>query len=292
MRNLLLVFLLVTPQAPPVQPNPQAVQPLVGTLVIEAPASPEPNMYGDTVEAGWLFINGELRGKLPLSKRMMLAPGSYDVRIVIAGWSRGQAAYWTVRWPRVVVILGATHNLNPAGAVRMAIARNPFVGARQGPTPMDPGVESFVSAVEERVTFLTAEPRTLERFGPRADQEFDRLWENFRTAGAFAKVEAVARQLEEKPPSRPVVWIEIDDWHGGAREFDVEQLQFLKKVLRPDIGEWINRIVQYEPSLTKEQRDWVAARVKSLQARGEEARKYVDYTVDRIIAALQKASSR
>jgi len=201
-------------------------------------------------------------------------------------------AYWTVRWPRVVVSQGATRNLGAAGAVRMSIARNPSIGANQGPSALDPGVESFVSAVHERVTLLTAEPRTLDVFGPKADEAFDRFWTSARTAGLLAKVEAVARQLDEKPPSRPVIWIEVDEWHGGAREFDVEQLQFLRKVLRPDIGGWIEKIVRYEPSLTKEQRDWVSGRVTSLQARGEEARKYVDYIVDRIVAALEKAASR
>lgn len=264
----------VHPQA--VAAQPQATQPVVGTLHIDAKL-PVGSVRGDYFEAGWLFLNNDFIGRLPIDRQLMLAPGSYTVRVVVGAYTHEQPRYYTVRWPRVVVSQGATQTMQLERAILATI---------DGQSP--PGVELTAGDDPMPWSHLTANEGMVEYFRKTAFDEMERQWERFHTTGDFATVLAVAQQAEKAPPSRPLVWIDISDVRGGPRQFDADQLRFLARSLRPDIGGWRHKIVQFPPSLPPELRAFFEKQIAALKQMGAEYDGRVDAVIRVITQALEK----
>ena len=149
--------LLAIQQPNPVQPVPQAMEPMAGTLEIDAARFDDVEFQNFPVArpyAGWVFINGELRGKMPFKQRWNLAPGNYEVRAVLAARANGIIQFWTVRWPRVVVTKGATSTLTTDEAVRR-FPRVVSPADEQYSASPEPGVGNpAVELTESRVAYF------------------------------------------------------------------------------------------------------------------------------------------
>lgn len=192
----LAAFLTASHWSAQASPTPQAAQPAIGTLVIDA-KKPNGSERGDYLEAGWLFIDGRLLGRMPVERTVNLAWGSHDLRIVIGAYTDEQPRYYTVRWPRYFMNRGSTNHFEPASVIERAVN-----GAA-----LPPGVE-FIPSPEPRM---------------RA------LWEALLHAD-LSNLERAAADLRAKPAAR--VRIVLDERVGGPREVDADQLKFLSRVMR------------------------------------------------------------
>lgn len=189
-------FLAASSPSAQAPPPPQAVQPAIGTLVIDA-QKPVGSERGDYFEAGWLFIDGRLLGRLPVKRTVNLAWGSHDLKIVIGAYTDEQPRYYTVQWPRYFMNRGARDHFEPASVIERAVN-----GA-----PLPPGVE----------------------FVPSPEPHMRALWEAFHHSD-LSNLERAAAELRARPAAR--VRIDLDERVGGPREVDADQVQFFSRVMR------------------------------------------------------------
>jgi hypothetical protein len=187
----MLVFALASPQQQPMQPA-------IGTLVIDA-TLPVGSARGDYFEAGWLFIDGRLLGRLPVKRTVNVEWGAHDLKIVIGAYTDQQPRYYTVRWPRYFMNRGSKEHFRPAPVIERAVN-----GDR-----LTPDVE------------LAASPEP----GMRAE------WDAILHAD-LSNLEKAAAELRAKPAGAATVRIAADARVGGPRDFDADQLRFLRRVMR------------------------------------------------------------
>lgn len=277
--------LLAIQQATPVRPGPQAMEPLAGTLEIDAASFDDVEFQYLPVArpyAGWIFINGELRRKMPFKQRWNLAPGAYDVKAVLAAKAHGIIQFWTVRWPRVVVTSGATSTLKTDEAIRrfprVVSPDDEQYSASPEPTMEKPVVE----LTESRVAY----------FEKAVWDEFDQKWKAYKRSSPLTEVEDASNRILREPPSRPVIWIDMPMMLGGPREFDIDQLRVLQEYSRPNIGGWGTAIPLMPAQLTPQSREFMLKTMDELRKANGTLVDYVDVLFDVIIAALEKARTR
>lgn len=283
MTKLLAALWLVGATAVAQQVKP--MEPLIGTLEIDAPdpRAIEFVYRSGSPLAGWLFVNGELRGTLPIRQRLLMSPGVYDVRIVMAvSVGYPQIQFLTIRWPRTVITQGGTVSVRAADEIR----RFPMRAADAD----EKFAESHVSPMENPLFENT--PSNVEYLRKGAADDMANAWKAYMEQGLFAKVHATASQLAQAPPSRPVVWLDVPESYGGAREFDVEQLRILQQVLSPDIKGWRNRVGFLRHPMSEAEKEAFADGMKVLEARNAQYIAFVDQTFDFIVSALEKAGRR
>ena len=256
-------------------------QPLTARLQINADPLPIGTDRGDYFEAAWFFINGEFRGRLPLAREVLLAPGRYDFSVVIGVYRNERPELWTIRWPRMPVAAGPPASLDVTRTIE-AVTNGRIVAGAELTVPPEPATWSHLTVTEGM----------LAAFEQTAIAEMDQAWARYRTGSDFAKIEAIDAQLQQSPPSRPVVWIDVSDVNGGPREFDPEQLRFLARRLKPNLNGWTNRIVQYSPAMRAEQRNLVEAAISRLKQRNAAYADHVTTVFRRIGDALGKAGKR
>lgn len=189
-------FVAVSDPAVQAPPPPQAAQPAIGTLVIDAQL-PVGSERGDYFEAGWLFADGRLLGRLPVKRTVNLAWGSHDLKIVIGAYTDEQPRYYTIQWPRYFMNRGATDHFEPASVIERAVN-----GAA-----LPPGVE----------------------FVPSPEPHMRAIWEAFHHTD-LSNLERAAAELRAKPAA--TVRIMLDERVGGPREVDADQLLFFSRVMR------------------------------------------------------------
>lgn len=274
----LMAVLIAMSSLPAAQQPPEPIQASVGTLSIDAKL-PVGSVRGDYFEAGWLFIDGRLIGRLPIERTVTLDWGSHDLRLVVGAYTNEQPRYYTVRWPRYVVNSGSTHSFQPAAVVEMAV--------NGGPLPA--GVELISSPEprprEELASQIVVSPDAVATLQQRIAADMRKEWEAFEQ-GEFPKIEKVRAELQEKGQPASSVWIPIAEALGGPREFDADQLRFLARVLRPDIGGWRDKVVHYSPSLTVSQRQSAEASIAKLKYANEFSAEYVARTFRELIQLL------
>jgi hypothetical protein len=256
----------------------QAMQPEIGTVRIDA-GLPVGTDRGDYFEAGWLFIDGRLIGRLPVKRDVTLKWGSHDVRVVIGAYTNAKPRYFILSWPRYFVNRGATQTLEVEPVLARAFnGGGTPAGAEVLPTPDPEGA-------------LRIDSGDVARFEARVALGFSEEWARLRGSSDVAKIDDVRRQVLQTPPSTPVIWIPVSAGLGGPREFDVNQLLFLARVMRRGfrIDE---KEVEYAPSLTPEQRRLAEAAVLRLKQQGDSYEKQVDDMFRDITAALRRAAGR
>src|SRR6266404_5203117 len=96
---------------------------LSGTLRIVADEPSRPSDSSTTMK-GWLFIKGQLIGRLPIHQDRMLVPGTYEVRAVVVAESPQAVNYWTVVWPEITIEQGRDFTLNAKEAIDDFISNN------------------------------------------------------------------------------------------------------------------------------------------------------------------------
>ena len=256
----------------------QAMQPETGAVTIDA-TLPVGTDRGDYFEAGWLFVDGRLIGRLPVKRDLTLRWGSHDVRVVVGAYTNTRPRYFILSWPRYFVNRGAAQKLE----IEPVLARV-FNG---GAAPA--GAEVFPTPDPEGP--LRVDSGDVAGFETRVARGFADEWARIRASSDVSKIDEVRRQVLQTPPSAPVVWIPVSAGLGGPRDFDVNQLQFLARVLRRGFA--IDETdVQYAPSLTPDQRRSAEAAVLRLKQLGESYQKQVNDMFAEIIAALRRAAGR
>lgn len=173
------------------QQPPQPMQAAVGTLIIDAEL-PVGTKRGDYFEAGWLFIDGRLIGRLPVKRSLTLRWGPHDIRVVIGAYSDQKPRYYVVGWPRYFMNRGATETVE-------------------------------VGPVLERSLNGEGTPAGVEARAPDPASA---------SLSDLGQIEEVVTQLMQTPPPRSVVMIPVSAALAGPREFDADQLRFLSRVLR------------------------------------------------------------
>lgn len=269
----------ISPHPRPVVPQVKPAEPLVGVLEVSSPLPTDVRgSRGDSTGfAGWVFVNGELRGGMPGTQRFLMAPGVYQLRGVMALRNAAGTYFLTVTWPRVVIVQGQVDKLDLAPHFR-------DFPRRDGTTDVNHWVEPSFEFPRYRV-----DPANVDAFVRQTVADLAAEWKAYVEEGPFKGVLAAHRALQEAPPpSRPRVWIDVSDRFGGPREFDVAQLRALQEAIMPNIGAWATKMAPYPQIEDLAARARVRAHIDALRAQNETYREYVNAVFDVLVAALEK----
>jgi hypothetical protein len=247
--------------------------------------------------SGWFFINGELKGPLPLQKDFVLAPGEYELRC-IAATGKGYGELRT--------FLGKVR-------VERGNSTNCYfrTGLADGSSTVYPSgfVARRSNDVQEKIgDVIPGMMEEAERNQGVESEELPRRWQQFQDTPEWrgvqnlrAKAQALGLYTRDRRPEaaktvkRRDLWMDLPDHLGGPREVNAGQLRAMR--------EWYvlsaHRFLQDPRPMivcSKLQRDQdpkrydrIPARYDELERIRKEHREYVEKALDDLIAALEKA---
>ena len=272
-------------QTPRPTETPYQIYPtdLAGTLKIVADEPSRPSDSSIT-KKGWLFIKGQLIGRLPIHQDRMLVPGNYEVRAVVVAESAVGVSYWTVSWPEITIEKGRTVTLNAKEAIDDFTSNNiaqQGINYTRSPEPL------------KQARYITLNQFT-DGLLSEASNDLPKEWQSFLDSPEWKVVSSTADRLRISPPSRQRVWMEMPNELGGSREFDAEQIRILAKRLSPYLGGWGSPTVSVDtyspPSPYDQQR--LRTKIDQLAAFVHERQDWVQKNVDGMIKQLEQAPEK
>lgn len=256
-------------------PTPIAIQQLTGTLEIDADGPPDAQ--------GWLFINGELRGSVPLHKEFALTPGNYELRCVTfkdkSANDPNDPSYYDLHFytvfGRVLVQLGKTT------ACKLELSRYRH--------PED--FEAAMSAFSEVEGFVVGNGQR-----DSTEQQLTKKWNELMSSDDWKPIASLAETWKFAPPTRRRVSIQLPDQLGGAREVDVAQMKALHKWLLRRYDRAIGKapilpltLSTSNSSFDEKARERALTEQRLLARQLDELRVRFDGTISNMIRVLEKA---
>jgi hypothetical protein len=211
---------------------------------------------------GWLFVNGELSGRLPMRERRTLAPSDYDLRLVIAPAD--------LEGCRLISCTQRFH-IAPAcvsdASLHIKDDSIAFAERRDGWT-----IQHEDEVKRDFVVYVKGTPPA--RYG----EDKSRLWNEFLDSEEWKAV-ANARIGQA---SKNRVWMNLPEHLGGPREVDANQLRM--------IGNWL--LYRFDMTVGQEGSVWLgsdpwAQEFKRLQQRNKRWRREVETVIGQSIRQLE-----
>jgi hypothetical protein len=206
----------ITQPTETVEPNPISLRDLIGTLDIQADSVPQ-NPDDGSERKGWLFIDGNLQGLMPIRKNLKLIPNKYEVRTFIAQDSSDSIKFWTVSW---------NTDVNRGNTVTMVTSRtiDPWMARATERSDVKYYYKKIERVSNPTLTIDSSAEQTLQEINSRLNKK----WEAFVQTAEWKAIAEALQRLEHAPPTRRRVWIDMPYDLGGPREIDVEQLRVIE----------------------------------------------------------------
>lgn len=174
----------------------------VGTS--DAKGGPCENFATGTVKAGWVFINGQMQGHLPLRKVIQLKPDTYNVSFVL--WCKGPNDIWFDTWQtKIKVTAGKT--------VAASLADEPLAIGRGYRLSL---TEIYTPSIRSSRFYWQIDLTNW-------DKETRESWNDFLGTPEWKSVYAAA----QSPPLSRRLKIDLPADLGGPREIDADQVSAL-----------------------------------------------------------------
>jgi hypothetical protein len=157
-----------------------------------------------TVKAGWVFINGQLQGHLPLRKAIQLKPDTYNVTFVL--WCRGPNDIWFDTWQ-----------------TKIKVAAGKTVAATLPDEPLAVGPAYRLSLTDIYTPSIRSSRFFWQADLTRWDGEVRESWNDFLGTPEWKSVYAAA----QSPPLGRRIKIDLPGDLGGPREIDADQVSAL-----------------------------------------------------------------
>jgi hypothetical protein len=214
---------------------------------------------------GWFFMNGELRGRLPMREHVTLTPGDYEVRLVIARTD-----------PEACLLISCSQQFHvaPGSATEAALhIEDESVGLAENRDGWS--IQHEGDLKPEIVAYVQGTPPS--RYG----EDKSRLWNEFLDCEEWKAV--TSARISEGTKNQ--VWMSLPQHLGGPREVDAEQLRV--------IGNWL--LYRFDMTVGQEGSIWLESDLgfqefKRLQQRNKRWRREVDTVIAQTIRALESRS--
>lgn len=198
-----------------VEPTPVKIEELTGTLEISAAEMPEGQV--------WIFINRELRSKVPFCKSVSLAPGEYEIRYVTCAEELSSG--------------GPYHKFYTVTGM-VAIRRGESTPCNLSIIPLEyPDGFAMEQSAALKVKWgsfagghyrFCSNGRTFEDDVRRLSSTLHDEWQQFHDSSEWKVLSAAAQHLRNAPSARQVS-IDLPNALGGGREVDADQLRALSE---------------------------------------------------------------
>jgi hypothetical protein len=214
---------------------------------------------------GWFFINGQLRGRLPMREHVTFAPGDYEVRLVIARTD-----------PEACLLLSCSRRFHVVpGYVSDAALHIEDESIASAESRDGWSIQHEGDVKPEIIAYAEGTPPA--RYG----EDKSRLRNDFLDSEEWKAV--TSARIGQDSKNR--VWMNLPEHLGGAREVDAEQLRV--------IGNWL--LYRFDMTVGQEGSVWLgsdpwAQEFKRLQQRNKRWRREVETVIARTIRALESRS--
>jgi len=247
-----------------------------GTLAVQTLAvQTKGTTHWFRVFEGWLYVDHELKGKLPMNRQFSLAPGAHEIRYIF--FTEKNEDY-ELRFESFVKRIAVKQASTESCTI--------YFPTDERINGWEFGGESTAVSCTARASF-TQVP-SIKQVSDYA-KELDDDWQKFERSAVWRVIESASTIVRTAPPSRNALFIDLPDDLGGAREMGADQFQRLR--------DWVLGFLcdtcRPRPMDIRGQNDPnVGSLVETLNAHYEERRQSVVATLDEIDKALLSASGK
>jgi hypothetical protein len=305
--------------------EPVRARQITGTMVVDAPAPEGLGMANVTWDGpvGWFFVNGQLMGKLPLTKEISLTHGDYEVRAVYTdrlgrGWLTLSGPVHIERGKSAAVAITNTQLHNGIKRIlgRVELARSPVHELAPAGMRTEEERQRTLANLDKNIdqaaptgfrfhhSFGRKHPKDMEPSGKLMDTDGDvtarakgiaradeEAWQEFLATEEWKAFTTAADRVDRAPPTHRRIRIDLPWTLGGPREVGPDQIRFLSDWLHAYLRSGV--LLEQMPALPSEKRTPAINEAADTLIRSghltNQRLKHVQAIADQLVKAVEKA---